>query len=107
MATTRSTVGQIQVRPIDIPPTLGRRVLTAGIAFAVLAFVVTAESLAPLPLVLIACSLVVAGFGFGIYAWLKGTTVDQPHATAWDYAGTLLFAGFALATAIGSSWMAG
>jgi hypothetical protein len=31
--------------------------------------------------------------------------MDQAQPTAWDYSGLFLFAGFALATALGSGWM--
>ena len=86
-------------------PTFGRKILTIVSALTVAGFVVMSESLAPAPLAALACTLVGAGFIIGAYAWFTGAKVDKPHVTSWDYSGLLLFAGFALATALGSSWM--
>lgn len=105
MALTRPASEFAGPHRIEVPATIGRKAVAMAAGLVVIGFVVTAESLAPLPLVLIACALVAGGFAAGIYAWMTGATVDEPHTTAWDWSGLMLFAGFALATAIGSSWM--
>lgn len=49
----------------------------------------------PMTVVGFSCLLLVSGFGFAAFAWLKGMAQHEHRASAWDVAGLLVLAGFA------------
>ncbi len=73
-------------------------VVQIGIA-AVLAIAVLALVLARLPhgLVLpaVGAAALIAGAGVALFAWLFGSPRKPDRISAWDFAGALLFVGFA------------
>jgi len=106
MAETRTVDhGSLLNRRVPIVPTAARRALTVAATIVIAALIVSSGSFDPLPMAIVASGLVAVGFAVGAYAWWYRAPHDSAGPTAWDYSGLLLFAGFALATALGSSWM--